>query len=166
MNLFNFCLVFQFFIQTSLGLEDEKKLQEHLISNYNRLVRPVEKNTDILDLKLGLKLIQILDIDEKNQILLTKVWVKHIWKDINLRWNPAEYANLTKVSIPSTSIWIPDIILFNSADGKYEISLMTRAKIDYEGNVVWEPPAIYKSHCTINVEFFPFDQQHCIMKEE
>lgn len=41
---------------------------------------------------------------------------------------------------------------------------MTRAKIDYEGNVHWDPPAIYKSSCTINVEFFPFDQQHCAMK--
>lgn len=41
---------------------------------------------------------------------------------------------------------------------------MTRANIEYNGNVVWEPPAIYKSYCTINVEFFPFDQQHCAMK--
>ena len=56
------------------------------------------------------------------------------------------------------------IIINYSADGKYEITLMTRAKIDYEGNVHWDPPAIYKSSCTINVEFFPFDQQHCAMK--
>lgn len=79
-------------------------------------------------------------------------------------WNPSEYGNLTTVSIPSASIWVPDIILYNSADGKYEITLMTRAKIDSTGNVLWEPPAIYKSSCTINVEFFPFDQQHCGMK--
>ncbi|RNA16908.1 nicotinic acetylcholine receptor alpha subunit 63b, partial [Brachionus plicatilis] len=62
--------------------EDEKRLQEKLISGYNRLVRPVEKNIDTLDLKLGIKLIQILDIvrnqDEKNQIMITKVWVKHV----------------------------------------------------------------------------------------
>lgn len=81
-----------------------------------------------------------------------------------MKWNPVEYSNLTKISIPSTSIWIPDVILFNSADGKYEISLMTRAQVDYDGNVVWEPPAIFKSYCTIDVEFFPFDHQLCAMK--
>ena len=42
-------------------------------------------------------------------------------KDVNLRWNPLKYNNLTSVSIPSSDIWIPDIILFNSANGEYEV---------------------------------------------
>jgi nicotinic acetylcholine receptor len=40
---------------------------------------------------------------------------------------------------------------------------MTKASLFYDGRVVWEPPAIYKSSCTIDVEFFPFDEQHCTM---
>ncbi|XP_053405762.1 acetylcholine receptor subunit alpha-like isoform X2 [Mercenaria mercenaria] len=51
-----------------------------------------------------------------------------------------------------------------SADGQYEVTLMTKATLNYTGGVVWEPPAIYKSSCTIEVEFFPFDIQLCSMK--
>ena len=41
---------------------------------------------------------------------------------------------------------------------------MTKATLYPNGRVHWEPPAIYKSSCTINVEFFPFDEQLCTLK--
>ena len=51
-----------------------------------------------------------------------------------------------------------------SADGHYEVTLMTKAKLHFDGKLIWNPPAIFKSSCTINVEFFPFDEQQCSMK--
>lgn len=51
-----------------------------------------------------------------------------------------------------------------SADGNYEVTLMTKATLYANGRVHWEPPAIYKSSCTMNVEFFPFDEQLCTLK--
>lgn len=51
-----------------------------------------------------------------------------------------------------------------SADGNYEVTLMTKATLKFTGEVSWKPPAIYKSSCEINVEYFPFDEQSCIMK--
>lgn len=53
---------------------------------------------------------------------------------------------------------------FRSADGNYEVTLMTKATVMFTGEVSWKPPAIYKSSCEINVEYFPFDEQSCIMK--
>ena len=41
---------------------------------------------------------------------------------------------------------------------------MTKASLNFTGEVVWKPPAIYKSSCKINVEWFPFDEQSCDMK--
>lgn len=51
-----------------------------------------------------------------------------------------------------------------SADGNYEVTLMTKATVYYSGIVVWQPPAIYKSSCAIDVEFFPYDIQTCVLK--
>ena len=52
----------------------------------------------------------------------------------------------------------------DSADGNYEVVIMTKAILRYDGTVTWKPPAIYKSFCEIDVEYFPFDQQTCYMK--
>lgn len=41
---------------------------------------------------------------------------------------------------------------------------MTKATVYYNGLVVWQPPAVYKSSCAIDVEFFPYDVQTCVLK--
>ncbi|KOC69122.1 Acetylcholine receptor subunit alpha-like [Habropoda laboriosa] len=41
---------------------------------------------------------------------------------------------------------------------------MTKATVYYSGSVVWQPPAVYKSSCSIDVEFFPYDVQTCVLK--
>ena len=51
-----------------------------------------------------------------------------------------------------------------SADGEFVVTLLTKAAVYHNGRIVWEPPAIYKTYCPINVEFFPFDMQECFMK--
>ena len=55
-------------------------------------------------------------------------------------------------------------LTFFSADGNFEVTLATKATLWYNGLVEWKPPAIYKSSCEIDVEYFPFDEQTCVMK--
>ena len=45
------------------------------MSNYQKLERPVANETEPVILKFGLTLQQIMDVDEKNQILTTNVWL-------------------------------------------------------------------------------------------
>ncbi|XP_071845612.1 acetylcholine receptor subunit alpha-like 1 isoform X2 [Apostichopus japonicus] len=152
------------FAQGCCSSEKEEELFRKLFSNYNRLIRPVANNSDILDVSFGLTMSQLIDVDEKNQIMTTNVWLKHGWNDTKLQWDEDLYPGLNILRVPSNIIWLPDIVLFNNADGKYEVTLMTKALVYPSGYIYWLPPAIYKSSCTIDVRYFPFDRQVCIMK--
>ncbi|CAF0882304.1 unnamed protein product [Rotaria sordida] len=154
------------FFNITIANPEAKRLYEELIKvrSYNKLIRPIKNNSEKLTVYLGLRLTQLLDVDEKNQIMTSNVWLKQEWYDDKLRWDPSKYGGVDVLYIPSQQIWLPDIVLYNNADGNYEVTLMTKATVYYDGRVIWEPPAIYKSSCTINVEFFPFDIQQCQMK--
>lgn len=110
------------------------------------------------------------------------------WTDYRLVWDPADYEDVEMLYVPAENIWLPDIVLYNksesfmglclfwqmlnilidnskfSADGNYEVTLLTKATVHHTGLVNWNPPAIYKSSCEMDVEWFPFDKQSCLMK--
>ncbi|ENN74447.1 hypothetical protein YQE_08965, partial [Dendroctonus ponderosae] len=143
---------------------DAKRLYDDLLSNYNRLIRPVFNHTEALTVWLSLKLSQLIEMNLKNQVMTTNLWVVQKWFDYKLKWEPGDYGGVEFLYVPSEHIWLPDIVLFNNADGNYEVTLMTKATLKYTGEVNWEPPSIYKSSCEINVQYFPFDEQSCLMK--
>lgn len=49
---------------------DAKRLYDDLLSNYNRLIRPVVNNTETLTVYLGLKITQIIEVSLRNQVVL------------------------------------------------------------------------------------------------
>uniref|UniRef100_A0A4W5KDF2 Cholinergic receptor, nicotinic, alpha 4b n=1 Tax=Hucho hucho TaxID=62062 RepID=A0A4W5KDF2_9TELE len=147
------------------GFNDgNERLLKNLFAHYNKLSRPVANTSDVVLVHFGLSIAQLIDVDEKNQMMTTNVWVKQEWNDYKLRWNPEEYENVTSIRIPSEIIWRPDIVLYNNADGDFAVTHLTKAHLFYDGRIKWMPPAIYKSSCSIDVTFFPFDQQNCKMK--
>merc|ERR1711936_311404 len=157
-------LVFQHLFLACFDNQDAKRLYSNLLANYDRLIRPVANSSDRLTVHMRLKLSQVIGVDMRRQILTTNVWVEQEWADYKLSWNPADYGGVKHLHVPSQDIWLPDIVLYNNADGNYEVTIMTKAILNWNGKVNWNPPAIYKSYCGIDVEFFPFDEQECWMK--
>jgi nicotinic acetylcholine receptor len=68
--------------------------------------------------------------DEKNEIMTTTMWVTmvgmlsvlclmvhhdpfQIWEDVSLKWNTHEYGGVDTLYVPATSIWLPDVVLYN-----------------------------------------------------
>ncbi|GFS16087.1 neuronal acetylcholine receptor subunit alpha-4 [Elysia marginata] len=59
----------------------EKILVRRLLSRYERQGkegRPVVNTSDAVRVNFGLSLIQILDVDVKNQILKTNIWYEYV----------------------------------------------------------------------------------------
>ncbi|KAM3656864.1 neuronal acetylcholine receptor subunit beta-2 [Molothrus aeneus] len=153
-------------LRRSLGTDTEERLVEYLLdpARYNKLIRPATNGSELVTVQLMVSLAQLISVHEREQIMTTNVWLTQEWEDYRLTWKPEDFDNMKKVRLPSKHIWLPDVVLYNNADGMYEVSFYSNAVISYDGSIFWLPPAIYKSACKIEVKHFPFDQQNCTMK--
>ncbi|XP_075860713.1 neuronal acetylcholine receptor subunit beta-4 [Microcebus murinus] len=144
----------------------EEKLMDDLLNKtrYNSLIRPATSSSQLISIQLQLSLAQLISVNEREQIMTTNVWLKQEWTDYRLAWNSSRYEGVNILRIPARRIWLPDIVLYNNADGTYEVSVYTNVVVRSNGSVQWLPPAIYKSACKIEVKHFPFDQQNCTLK--
>uniref|UniRef100_G3U289 Neuronal acetylcholine receptor subunit beta-4 n=1 Tax=Loxodonta africana TaxID=9785 RepID=G3U289_LOXAF len=144
----------------------EEKLIEDLLNKtrYNNLIRPAASSSELISIQLQLILAQLISVNEREQIMTTNIWLKQEWTDYRLAWNSSRYEGVNILRIPAKRVWLPDIVLYNNADGTYEVSVYTNVVVRSNGSIQWLPPAIYKSACKIEVKHFPFDQQNCTLK--
>ncbi|CAF4350311.1 unnamed protein product [Rotaria sp. Silwood2] len=151
--------------QTLVNCSDEQRLLFFLMRNYSNSVRPVRNASLPVPVKLGLTLTQIFDMMEKNQILITNVWLDQEWYDEFLQWNPADFNGIRRLNLPSKLIWLPDIVLYNNADEFSNSNTMqANAMLIHNGSVFWPIPTRLKSTCQIDVTYFPYDEQECKLK--
>ncbi|XP_046892556.1 neuronal acetylcholine receptor subunit alpha-10a [Hypomesus transpacificus] len=138
-----------------------QKLLKDLFSNYTSALRPVEDTDNILNVTLQITLSQIIDMDERNQILTAYLWIRQVWTDSYLTWDKDDYDGLDTIRIPGSYVWRPDIVLYNNADDHFTVPMHTNVVIRHDGQIMWDSPAITKSSCKVDVSYFPFDSQQC-----
>lgn len=91
---------------SSRPIPDEQMLIARLLRNYDPAARPVYNASSTVVVRFGFLLIQICDMDERNQILTTNVWLEQEWFDERLVWNSSEFNNLDKIRLPCNRIWV------------------------------------------------------------
>ncbi|XP_053210703.1 neuronal acetylcholine receptor subunit alpha-9-II-like isoform X2 [Panonychus citri] len=128
---------------------DERRLLNYLMRNYEKNSRPVKNAKSPIVVRLGITLTQIFDLE---------------WVDDFLTWDVEKFGNVSKIRIPCELIWLPDIVLYNSADDYTRGYMNSRAIVEPNGNVFWAPPTKFRSTCPVDVTYFPFDDQTCYMK--
>uniref|UniRef100_A0A914E717 Neurotransmitter-gated ion-channel ligand-binding domain-containing protein n=1 Tax=Acrobeloides nanus TaxID=290746 RepID=A0A914E717_9BILA len=104
--------------------EDEFRLLRDLRQNYDPVERPVKNHSEPVVVKLKILLQQIVDVDEKNQVLTVVLWFQ------------------------------------TNFDARFPVNFV----VSYTGEVLHAPPAIVMCSCEIDITWFPFDEQLCVLK--
>uniref|UniRef100_A0A8C9RH29 Neuronal acetylcholine receptor subunit alpha-7 n=1 Tax=Scleropages formosus TaxID=113540 RepID=A0A8C9RH29_SCLFO len=148
----------------SLQGPHQRYLLKELLKDYNRMERPVANDSLPITVKFSMILVQIMDVDEKNQILTTNMWLQMHWYDHYLQWNQSEYPGVKNLRFTTDQVWTPDILLYNSADDKFDSTFKTNVLVNSSGFCQYLPPGIFVSTCNVDVRWFPFDIQRCELK--
>uniref|UniRef100_A0A8C6SFF5 Si:ch211-39a7.1 n=1 Tax=Neogobius melanostomus TaxID=47308 RepID=A0A8C6SFF5_9GOBI len=142
----------------------QRSLLKNLLKDYNRMERPVSNDSHPLTVVFSLSLIQIMDVDEKNQVLTSNMWLSMSWYDHYLQWNQSEHPGVKNLRFSHDQIWTPDILLYNSADDDFDSTFKTNILVNSSGYAKYLPPGIFMSTCNVDVRWFPFDIQKCELK--
>ncbi|UJR19828.1 hypothetical protein I4U23_022961 [Adineta vaga] len=161
-----YLVIISYVFQITVGGHHQRFLLRYLLKGkqHSPLERPVCNDTQTLPVRMNLALQQIINFDAKNEVILISGWMVLTWNDCNLKWNPKDYGGIQTIRLPSTQIWIPDILLYNSADEKFDSTLKVNAVVQHTGDILYVPPGIFKPICSFNIASFPFDTQHCTLK--
>ncbi|CAJ0563897.1 unnamed protein product, partial [Mesorhabditis spiculigera] len=151
-------------IQYLSASDHEYRLIQDLKVGHDPVERPVSNHREAVDCQIRILLQQLVDVDEKNQVVTLVIWTQMTWHDYKMRWDPIEYGNITTLQVPSGSLWKPDVLLFNTADEHFDASFPVNMAVRHTGEVLMAPPSIVRMSCTFDLTYFPFDDQVCYLK--
>ncbi|KAM6172704.1 5-hydroxytryptamine receptor 3A [Erethizon dorsatum] len=137
-----------------------QRLSDHLLADYRKGVRPVRDWRKATTISIDVIVYAILSVDEKNQVLTTYIWYRQFWTDEFLQWNPEDFDNITKLSIPTDSIWVPDILINEFVDVGKSPSI-PYVYVRHQGEVQNYKPLQVVTACSLDIYNFPFDVQNC-----
>ncbi|KAL3854937.1 hypothetical protein ACJMK2_014172 [Sinanodonta woodiana] len=98
-------------------------------------------------------------VDNVQQSLALTGWLTLKWNDNRLAWQPSSFGDIQEIHFKPSEIWKPevtDICVIN--DDNLQLTMSNT------GDILWEPPSLYTTHCEIDVTYYPFGRQKCIIE--
>ncbi|XP_065051449.1 acetylcholine receptor subunit alpha-1-B-like [Rhopilema esculentum] len=147
--------------------DDELRLLDDLFvkRKYNKQVRPVDNKDKPLKIQFGIAYVQLVGIDDKEQMMVSNIWVRQKWNNTHLKWDPKKYGGIKSINVDPINVWLPDIVLYNNAKKGHDSLTMykfkTKVILSSNGENKWYAPTIIRSGCSIDITYFPFDHQQC-----
>jgi len=144
----------------------EQNLLSTLLANYSTSTRPATSTDKAVSVMFELMVNKVVKMDIRDQVLVLNALVLLRWYDPQLAWNVSEWNNTNYLNIPYSSIWVPDIMLYNTAldDSKSPSDVYkTKVQVDYRGQASLASAVTLKASCSIDIKLFPFDSQSCTL---
>ncbi|KAL3841423.1 hypothetical protein ACJMK2_019575 [Sinanodonta woodiana] len=145
------CTAYQAYAQ--LGRADDKLLYK-LMKNYQKVLPPSGHENGTVVVEHGLSVLHLTGLSVTDLSLTIHVWLHMSWADDRLSWSPEDYDGIGKLKLPVSSIWIPDIVLYNSASKYNAYPENGLATINSNGQVSLIQPDMLTTYCDRNTGVF------------
>ena len=152
--LFAITAILPFCAQSLRSRADEQIIIDSLLNRTTKFTVPVKNLTVVYTIEL----FQLLDIDEKQNLVTMRVWICINYTIPELAWDPADFDNVSLVYLPPGSVWTPDIELVDVSAIDYR---------GFKGQALWWDGTVtarssmvtLKISCQLQFLNFPFDSQ-------
>ncbi|XP_071481639.1 neuronal acetylcholine receptor subunit alpha-6-like [Diadema antillarum] len=138
--------------------QDHKRLMDDLFGNYDKdLIPHFDK---VHNVSFSPTLRAIADVELFKGRIEIDVWETLMWSDSRLVWNPEDYSNVDVLRIPISSLWKPDVVLYNSVETTQSVTDIL-ATVYADGTIHYIQPHNIKAQCAMDVSRYPYDEQTC-----
>ncbi|XP_070541271.1 neuronal acetylcholine receptor subunit non-alpha-2-like [Ptychodera flava] len=73
------------------------------------------------------------------------------------------YGGITRTIIPYSWLWIPNVAIVRSANDRNYLSETKTVGVYYNGTVRNIPQDVLETPCILDIRYFPFDRQQCVV---
>ncbi|XP_021339731.1 acetylcholine receptor subunit beta-like 1, partial [Mizuhopecten yessoensis] len=162
-------IVLTLLVVTSLvrgsSLTDVTKLQSDLLNGYNKYVRPADDTYQPVYVNFTFFLVGIRDFDEVTGKFAVTAFMSVTWSDSRMTWDPTAYNYTYYLPFAGNQVWKPNIILINPFNSVSKVGEdFMEIRYLFNGGASWSPGDVMSSACEIDVTYYPFDKQICILQ--
>ena len=151
------------FVSVFSSTDEIDRLTTDLLKDYNRKIRPILNSSETLYVYFAFNLISINGYDDVNGVLSVVGGPYLQWMDHRLTWDPRNYSGMTKVLVPRSELWVPHLVVVNTASDikpiKLDDSIVMR--LSSEGTIKDSLGSQINTICTSDMHYYPFDKQSC-----
>ena len=137
-------------------------------SDYNSLVPPTSNRMTLgskagTDVRVQLRIFKVDSLDQSAGHLNIKCWLRLLWTDLRLEWDPSEFGGITETQFKETQLWQPDVQPYNVLDSAASTFDKNLLRVRNNGEVFWSRPGLLKLMCKFSgMIMFPFDTLSCM----